>query len=139
MIAPRKKSGKARGGGRAAEPGAEGRALQAAFFAGMAGARQFWALFEHLPDVDFFAKDTAGRFVAGNAGLLRRLGLRSEAELIGLRDADIHPARVAREIRADDALPGAAAEKRGRREKLTTGAYDRAYIFNGTPTINGVR
>ena len=82
---------------------ADGRARQTAFFARMAGGRQFWALFEHLPDVDFFAKDTAGRFVAGNAGLLRRLGLESEAELLGLRDSDIHPARVAREIRADDA------------------------------------
>ncbi len=68
----------------------------------MAGGRQFWALFEHLPDVDFFAKDVAGRFVAGNAGLLRRLGLRGEEDLIGLTDADIHPARVAREIREDD-------------------------------------
>ena len=69
----------------------------------LVGGRQFWALFEHLPDVDFFAKDADGRFVAGNAGLLRRLGLRSEAELIGLTDADIHPARVARDIREDDA------------------------------------
>ena len=100
---PRQTPAKACGGPRAAEPGADGSAVQAAFFAHMAGGRQFWALFEHLPDVDFFVKDTEGRFVAGNAGLLRRLGLGSEAELLGLRDADIHPERVAREIREDDA------------------------------------
>ena len=78
-------------------------ATQAAFLARMADGRQFWALFEHLPDVDFFAKDTNGRFIAGNAGLLHRLGLRTEEDLIGLTDADIHPARVASEVRADDA------------------------------------
>ena len=100
---PRKAPTKARRGTRAPASGADGAALQAAFLARMAGGRQLWALFEHLPDVDFFAKDTAGRFVAGNAGLLRRLGLRSEAELLGLRDSDIHPARVAREIHEDDA------------------------------------
>lgn len=78
------------------------RAGQAAFIARMAGGRQFWALFEHLPDVHFFAKDEEGRFVAGGAGLLKRLGFLLEEEIIGLTDADIHPARTAREIRADD-------------------------------------
>ena len=50
----------------------------------------------------FFAKDVEGRFVAGGAGVLQRLGFLREEEIIGLTDADIHPARVAREIRADD-------------------------------------
>lgn len=77
--------------------------VQDDFFQRLTFGRQMWALFEHLPDVDFFAKDANGRFVAGNAGLLRRLGLSGEDELIGLTDLDIHPARVAREICEDDA------------------------------------
>ena len=76
--------------------------LQAAFFRRMGLGQQFRGLFEHLPDVHFFAKDVDGRFVAGGAGLLVRLGFSREAEIIGLTDADIHPARVARDIRADD-------------------------------------
>ena len=81
---------------------ADRRRNQAAFFFGMGGRQQFQALFDHLPDVDFFAKDADGRFVAAGAGLLRRLGLSREEEILGLTDADIHPARVAREIRQDD-------------------------------------
>jgi AraC-like DNA-binding protein len=64
--------------------------------------RQFLTLFDHLSDVDFFAKDTEGRFVAASAGLLRRLGFSREEEILGLTDADIHPARVVADIRADD-------------------------------------
>ena len=68
----------------------------------MGGRQQFQALFDHLPDVHFFAKDADGRFVAGSAGLLLRLGFSREEDILGLTDADIHPARVAREIREDD-------------------------------------
>jgi AraC-like DNA-binding protein len=77
-------------------------ALRAQFFAQMGGWQQFQKLFNHMPDVHFFAKDRDGRFIAGSAGLLRRLGIASEDELIGLTDGDIHPARVAKEIREDD-------------------------------------
>ena len=76
--------------------------LQAAFFRRMGLGQQFRGLFEHLPDVHFFVKDLDGRFVAVGADLLQRLGFSREEEIIGLTDADIHPARVAREIRADD-------------------------------------
>ena len=78
------------------------REFQEAFFARMGGRQQFQALFEHLPDVHFFAKDADGRFVATSTGVLQKLDFRREEDLIGLTDADIHPPRVAREIRADD-------------------------------------
>lgn len=78
------------------------REFQEAFFAKMGGRQQFQALFEHLPDVHFFAKDADGRFVASSTGVLQKLDFRREEELIGLTDADIHPPRVAREIRVDD-------------------------------------
>ena len=89
-------------GAHSADPAAELRRMQAEFFGRMGGRQQFQALFDHLPDVHFFAKDADGRFVAGGAGVLQRLGFSREEELFGLTDADIHPARVAREIREDD-------------------------------------
>ncbi len=84
------------------DPAVARRRMQAEFFARMGGRQQFQALFDHLPDVHFFAKDADGHFVAGGAGLLQRLGFSREEELLGLTDADIHPARTAREIREDD-------------------------------------
>ena len=81
---------------------AEARAFQSAFFRRMGGHQQFQALFEHLPDVDFFAKDAEGRFVAASAGTLWRCGIEREEDLLGLDDRAIHPPNVARAIRSDD-------------------------------------
>ncbi len=68
----------------------------------MGSGQQLRLLFNQLQDVYFFVKDREGRFVAAGAGLLKMLGFSSEAEILGRTDADIHPARVVREIRADD-------------------------------------
>jgi AraC-like DNA-binding protein len=80
----------------------EPREFQRAFFKRMGLMQQFRALFEHLPDTDFFAKDTEGRFVAIGAGMLRRIGASREEELLGVHDSTIHPPFVARAIRQDD-------------------------------------
>ena len=42
-------------------------------------------LFDALPDVVFFAKDTSGRYTHGNQTLLDRLRLTKRAQLIGRR------------------------------------------------------
>lgn len=76
--------------------------FQADFFQRMGLAQQFRALFELLPDTDFFAKDTEGRFVAIGAGMVRRIGAQREEELLGVHDSTIHPPLVARAIREDD-------------------------------------
>jgi AraC-like DNA-binding protein len=78
------------------------REFQAAFFRRMGLMQQFRELFEHLPGVDFFAKDAEGRFVAVGAGTLWRIGARTEEELLGVNDATIHPPNVAKAIREDD-------------------------------------
>lgn len=78
------------------------RALKEAFFARMGGRQQFHALFDHIPDVHFFAKDVDGRFIAASRGVLVRLGYKSEDEIIGRTDEDFHPPRTVREIREDD-------------------------------------
>lgn len=68
----------------------------------MGSGQQFRKLFDHLSDVHFFAKDLEGRFVAAGPGLLVLLGFSSEEKILGLTDADIHPERVLRDIRAAD-------------------------------------
>ena len=77
-------------------------ALQAAFFRRMGLGQQFRRLFDHQADVHFFAKNLDGRFVAAGPGLLGLLGFSSEEKILGLTDKNIHPARVVRDIRADD-------------------------------------
>lgn len=76
--------------------------FQAEFFARMGGPRQVAGLFEFVPDVDFFAKDTQSRFVSVSRGMLDRVGLASEDELLGKTDIAIHPRSVASAIRLDD-------------------------------------
>ncbi len=62
----------------------------------------YHALFDHLPDVVFFAKDRAGRMRAGNGELLRRFGFTREDQIIGRTDFDVHPHSRAAKYRADD-------------------------------------
>jgi AraC-like DNA-binding protein len=53
-------------------------------------------LFDRLPDVVFFIKDTAGRYVAVNETLVRRLGLSGKANLLGRTTCDLFPAPLGR-------------------------------------------
>lgn len=76
--------------------------LQARFFASLGVAQPFRHLFDYLTDVDCFAKDVEGRFVAMSAGTIKRIGYTTEAEVIGLDDYAIHPPAVAKSIRDDD-------------------------------------
>ncbi|MCE9561503.1 MAG: AraC family transcriptional regulator [Planctomycetes bacterium] len=48
-------------------------------------------LFDQVPDVVFFVKDTTGRYTAVNASLVARHGLRDKSEVIGKRSRDICP------------------------------------------------
>ncbi|MBK9571634.1 MAG: AraC family transcriptional regulator [Rhodoferax sp.] len=50
------------------------------------------ALFDRLPDVVYFSKDTQGRYTHANQTLLRRLGLRELSELRGKTAAQVFPA-----------------------------------------------
>jgi AraC-like DNA-binding protein len=48
-------------------------------------------LFDQVPDVAFFVKDTAGRYTAVNASLVARHGLRDKSLALGRRPIDICP------------------------------------------------
>jgi PAS domain S-box-containing protein len=60
------------------------------------------ALFEHLPDTYFFAKDHEGRFVAANAAFAKGCGLKDEQEVVGMTDFDVWPLHLAEGYRRDD-------------------------------------
>lgn len=69
----------------------------------MGASQQFRLLFDALPEVHFFAKDRESRFVAASPEVVRRLGAKSEEELLGRRDLDFLPPQLSASIAADDA------------------------------------
>jgi AraC-like DNA-binding protein len=60
-------------------------------------------LFDQAPDVAFFIKDAAGRYLAVNASLVERHGLRHKAQVLGKRPCDICPGDFGRIPSAQDA------------------------------------
>jgi AraC-like DNA-binding protein len=59
-------------------------------------------LFDRLPDVVFFVKDTAGRYVAVNETLVQRLGLSGKADLVGRTTRDLFPVPLGERYLAQD-------------------------------------
>jgi len=59
-------------------------------------------LFDRLPDVVFFLKDTSGRYVAVNETLVHRLGLNGKADLLGRTTRDLFPAPLGERYLAQD-------------------------------------
>lgn len=76
----------------------------AIFFRSMAEPQAFRTMFEQLPGVFFFVKDTQSRLIAASSNLLARLGLKSEDDYIGTTDDDYFPPHIARGFREDDNL-----------------------------------
>lgn len=60
-------------------------------------------LFDQAPDVAFFIKDTAGRYLAVNDSLVERHGLRHKSQVLGQRPCDICPGDFGRIPSAQDA------------------------------------
>jgi AraC-like DNA-binding protein len=76
--------------------------LREQFIAQVESCQPFFTLLAQLPDVHFFMKDREGRFMAAGPGILRRLNMTEESEIIGKSDQDIHPPRTVEELRKDD-------------------------------------
>jgi AraC-like DNA-binding protein len=72
------------------------------FFSSLADAAQLLRLFDFLPNVFLYVKDTEGRFTAMNQQLVRLRGARSVDELIGKTDVEIHPAYWGRLYQEED-------------------------------------
>ncbi len=59
-------------------------------------------LFNHLPDVVFFVKDRAGRYLAANRTLAERCGVSDPARLCGQRVSSLFPEKLAARYAAQD-------------------------------------
>ena len=60
-----------------------------------ADERTLRALFDHLPDVQYWIKDREGRYVHVNRGFLDNYGLSNPEQVLGKTDYDIAPAYLA--------------------------------------------
>ncbi len=62
----------------------------------------FYQLFDHLPDLAFFAKDSQFRFMCASRRFMERFGIVSEVGIVGKNDFDLFPGRLAENFRRDD-------------------------------------
>lgn len=60
------------------------------------------ALFDALPDVVFFVKDGVGRYTHANLTLVRRLGLKRRADVIGRTTTELFPSTMGRSYASQD-------------------------------------
>jgi AraC-like DNA-binding protein len=65
--------------------------FKADFLARMHSPQQMQLLFNHLPDVYFFAKDRQGRFVMANDHFVQQCGVETEADILGKTDFEYFP------------------------------------------------
>lgn len=73
-----------------------------AFLSAQSNPLDLATLFDDLHGIECFVKDTEGRRVQVSAGIWKRLGLASAAEMIGKKDHDIFPPHIADQyIRSD--------------------------------------
>jgi PAS domain S-box-containing protein len=62
----------------------------------------FHRLFDHMPEVSFFAKDSRFCFVAASRRFYERFGFTEERQIIGKNDFDLFPTKLAESFRKDD-------------------------------------
>jgi AraC-like DNA-binding protein len=62
----------------------------------------FYRLFDHLPEMSFFAKDRQFRIMCASRYFLERFGFRDEQEIIGKDDYELFPRQLAENFRRDD-------------------------------------
>ena len=80
-----------------------GKAFRDAFFRQHPGAESVIGLFEYLPAVFFYAKDSAHRYIGvNNATLHEVFGLTSQEDLLGRTDADFQPPALAEAYHSED-------------------------------------
>ncbi|MGV3533981.1 MAG: helix-turn-helix domain-containing protein [Chthoniobacteraceae bacterium] len=75
---------------------------RAEFLRSISAATPFYQLFDHLPEIAFFAKDRDFRLMCASKRFLDGFGFRSEADVIGKSDFELFPERLAESFRRDD-------------------------------------
>lgn len=76
--------------------------LRARFLQQIGPDTPFYQLFEHLPDIAFFAKDSECRIVGASRLFYERFGFQKEAEILGKDDFELFPRQLAETFRRDD-------------------------------------
>jgi AraC-like DNA-binding protein len=74
------------------------------WLASIAPPDHFHRLFDHVPDVYFFAKNRDGKLMFASEGLRRRYGMTDESEILGMTDFDLNPNSMAQAYVDDDRL-----------------------------------
>jgi PAS domain S-box-containing protein len=59
-------------------------------------------LFDHVPEIVFFCKDAAGRYLVVNQALVERCGLREKCDILDRHVRDIFPSELAERYAAQD-------------------------------------
>lgn len=88
------------------------RCWQEAFFSQVDVSTPFYRLFDHLPDVAFFAKDFRCRIVGASRVFYERFGFQSETEILGKEDFELFPSSLAETFRRDDEAVLSSGEAR---------------------------
>lgn len=65
-------------------------------------ATPFYRLFDHMPDVSFFAKDHRFRLMCASQRFIERFGYHDESQVLGKDDFQLFPSRLAENFRRDD-------------------------------------
>lgn len=76
--------------------------LRSQFLRSLAPDSQFYQVFDHLPGISFFAKNSRFQIVCANRHFIESLGYKEETDLIGKDDFDFFPKRLAENFRRDD-------------------------------------
>lgn len=80
----------------------DGRRIRRKFLAQIEPSQGFDVLFDYLPDVYLFVKDSQGRFVRCNRAFIALVQAKREEEVLGLRDSDLFPRHLAESYMNDD-------------------------------------
>ncbi len=76
--------------------------LRSRFLKSLAPDSHFYQIFDHLPGISFFAKNSRFQIVCANRHFIESLGYKEEQDIIGKEDFDIFPQRLAENFRRDD-------------------------------------
>jgi PAS domain S-box-containing protein len=76
--------------------------LKEKFLAAVGTETPLYRLFDHLPDVAFFVKDSEFRIVGASRLFFERFGFQREEQILGKDDFELFPSRLAETFRMDD-------------------------------------
>jgi PAS domain S-box-containing protein len=85
-----------------AEVPLDAQAARRALLASVGEQTPFYRLFDHLPDVAFFLKDSNFRIMGASRLFYERFGFQKESQIIGKDDFELFPVRLAETFRKDD-------------------------------------